>query len=680
MGAVDVSADGSFVYTPGPGFSGSDKFTVKVTPEERAFNLLDPFGDGSREVTVQVGTRGYGSPFLADRPVLAFDPNAPATAFDPIDTAVYYPNASARIKLRKSILGQVTGTVTLTGVTNDIDIQWMDAKGRTGTVSVADLATQYWTDLTADARASGGGITVAVDFQSPNGTGMTVLLNNVAASAGTQAGQYTFTGKLSPNPADSDQRVDQWDVLGASFHDRYDNFLKAYTASPGFTSVDLTVAKADFFAMTYTPASYRADIAGTDPGVKFSNVATETPVGALPVSADLSGIGAYYNASVSRGGIRMMPYSGPAGPTLITGDPLGRIKFGGLTPGWTTVQGTGWKSAVNTLMPYGDGFVVGLADGAIEQWTAGGFRELIGTGWASAITTMIPNPSGGLVVGLEDGAVQKWDGASWSEIQGPRSGTYLRNVGDGLERFTQYYPVTQLVPYGDGFIIGMGKGYRPEAGQDAGGQVFRWTGTKMVQLQDDSKWGPDAPIVSAMPYQTGFIVGLGNGSIQQWTPAGGDSGKWTELQGSGWKRSANTLTPYGNGFVVGLGGDSDGGGNIEQWTATPNGSGYWRELQNSGWKSPATVVMPYKSSFVVGLANGSIAEWIPDRGFAERHGTGWNAAVTSLVPLNDGFVVGLSSGAIEKWTENPDGKGGVWSELQSSRISLTEQTLKDAVA
>ena len=48
-----------------------------------------------------------------------------------------------------------------------------------------------------------------------------------------------------------------------------------------------------------------------------------------------------------------------------------------------------------------------------------------------------------------------------------------------------YYTLTQwLLILIASFIIGMGKGYRPEAGQDAGGQVFRWTGTKMVQLQE----------------------------------------------------------------------------------------------------------------------------------------------------------------------------------------------------
>ncbi len=51
-GTVTFAADGTYTYTPGPDYAGGDLFTVNVA--DRGFNLLTPFADRSREVTVQV--------------------------------------------------------------------------------------------------------------------------------------------------------------------------------------------------------------------------------------------------------------------------------------------------------------------------------------------------------------------------------------------------------------------------------------------------------------------------------------------------------------------------------------------------------------------------------------------------------------------------------------------------
>lgn len=53
-GAVTISADGNFLYTPGPGFTGRDSFNVAVTDTGFHINLLDPFRPASTEAYTQV--------------------------------------------------------------------------------------------------------------------------------------------------------------------------------------------------------------------------------------------------------------------------------------------------------------------------------------------------------------------------------------------------------------------------------------------------------------------------------------------------------------------------------------------------------------------------------------------------------------------------------------------------
>lgn len=53
-GAVTISADGNFLYEPGPGFTGRDSFNVAVTDAGFHINLLDPFRPASTEAYTQV--------------------------------------------------------------------------------------------------------------------------------------------------------------------------------------------------------------------------------------------------------------------------------------------------------------------------------------------------------------------------------------------------------------------------------------------------------------------------------------------------------------------------------------------------------------------------------------------------------------------------------------------------
>ncbi len=64
-GAVAIGSDGSYVYTPGPDFTGLDSFNVAVIDTGFHFNLLDPSRPASTEAYLQVAQN-------ASAPVLTF--------------------------------------------------------------------------------------------------------------------------------------------------------------------------------------------------------------------------------------------------------------------------------------------------------------------------------------------------------------------------------------------------------------------------------------------------------------------------------------------------------------------------------------------------------------------------------------------------------------------------------
>lgn len=57
-GTVTLSEYGTYSYTPGPGFTGTDSFTVTVDDPGPHINLLDLFGPKGRDITVNVTSSG----------------------------------------------------------------------------------------------------------------------------------------------------------------------------------------------------------------------------------------------------------------------------------------------------------------------------------------------------------------------------------------------------------------------------------------------------------------------------------------------------------------------------------------------------------------------------------------------------------------------------------------------
>ena len=54
LGTVTLATDGSYLYTPGPGYAGADSFTVRATDANGGFNLLLPGSDGATLHTVAI--------------------------------------------------------------------------------------------------------------------------------------------------------------------------------------------------------------------------------------------------------------------------------------------------------------------------------------------------------------------------------------------------------------------------------------------------------------------------------------------------------------------------------------------------------------------------------------------------------------------------------------------------
>jgi hypothetical protein len=64
FGSVAISADGTYTYTPGDGFTGADAFTVSATDTGFHLNLLDLFRPASTAAVANVSQHAIGVPLL----------------------------------------------------------------------------------------------------------------------------------------------------------------------------------------------------------------------------------------------------------------------------------------------------------------------------------------------------------------------------------------------------------------------------------------------------------------------------------------------------------------------------------------------------------------------------------------------------------------------------------------
>jgi hypothetical protein len=308
---------------------------------------------------------------------------------------------------------------------------------------------------------------------------------------------------------------------------------------------------------------------------------------------------------------------------------------------WVELKDSSWDSPVRRLIPYGDGFVVGLDNGAVQQWTGSTWQELHGPwGGSGGLTAMLPDAPG-FVVGFFNGSVQQWTGpgGTWKQLRAPLN--YFADDQD-LSGPTLYFQVRPMISADGGFVIG------------SGDRVWQWLDSGYWSRLKEGGWNSN--IYSMIRYGSGVVVGLGNGAVQQWTGS-----TWRELHDEGWKNSAGTMIPYRDGFVVGL-----GNGAVQQWTGST-----WQELHDDGWGSEVKTMIPYRDGFVVGLGNGAVQQWTGTQ-WNELHGvwvtgTGSEGSplydeprTSTLIPYGDGFVFGPGNGSIQQWT------GTQWNELHNA--------------
>lgn len=262
FGAVVVSDDGSYVYTPGAQYAGSDSFTVRITDTTDGFNLLAVGDDGLHDVNVVVGVGAPTNPFGATN--LA-------------NASLFLANTSADITVVKQ-QGKLFGSVSMS-VADETSLLWLDEEGRIGSISAADVAKQW------DGIENAGGVRLGLGFTLDDGSSAALVMTSVqATSAG--AGQYVFTGLLAPMVDDSAAVNTFWDVVGNTYEASYENFLRASGVDVRtFTSFSQTVNGADLHLDTYSVADYLEVLATSDPG--------------QPVSSDSLAMAAAQTASAS---------------------------------------------------------------------------------------------------------------------------------------------------------------------------------------------------------------------------------------------------------------------------------------------------------------------------------------------------------------------------------------------
>jgi hypothetical protein len=611
FGTVEVGADGLYVYTPGPDYDGADVFSVDVAVTAPAFNLLTPFADNdSRVVAVQVG---------APPPTAPFAGSVGQTHHTADDVAVYLPNVSGHITVRRSWIGAFTGTVTLDEVSPDTMLTWMDSTGDLGQFSL-DEAVELWPSFQAKALHSGGSVDMGVAYSAEDGTEVALLLSQVSVSTNA-GGQYVFSGQLSPNPAVRPDALDRWDVTGGEFKSAYESFRATYRlgadAPPISAPVDIDFRNAAMFVDTASAVSYEQY------GLyAFDHQQAETDFGPGVLTASTPGVNA---AAV--------------GPESA-------------------------KSAVTASIPLQQSFVIGRADGSVELWT-GGQKQLL----------QAPSASNAGVVSIlaYDRPLQDAEG---NQIAASFTGSI---EGDILTVSALGAGSTVVVGQeitGPGVVAGttITKFAVPETGRcidkNSSGDCVKSTGGQGGENGGLGTYQVSIPQTVAATVITqpgtlatapGFIAALSDGTVKLWSATNG----WVELQTSLWgtttPRTIKGMATFGEGIVVAL---SDG--SLRVWRG-PDGqaSDAWknnwatvRDCTGSTGCGPVERITAVTGGVVV--ANGpAVPENSVSRLLFVREsnplvpvvlrGTPAGQTVTTMTEFADGVAVGYDQGAVYYW-------------------------------
>ena len=352
-----------YTYTPGAGYAGADEFVVKVTspPDAHSVNVFHPFGAlDARYYTVSVGDAAVKESALG------------SDAKDTLDTTLYMANAGATVAVTNKgwLVPNYSATVTLSAASARRAFDWMDSRGRSGSVSADTMLTKNW-DAYA-AKATDNGAKPILMFSYTDKGADNVVLVDVDKVGKNADGTYTFTGQLSQDAPAQDGVVDKWDFAGAGYKSGYENFLTKLKDCNSGAACTTVTAIGTLGATTLSSSAF-AEAGGHDypssariSAPRDTSASQTNPGGMGPGSTNVNeGNG---NADNSTGDVNltaMVPWGNngsfitATNMTQSAGANNGIYLYTataptGSTPNWTPtqLQGNGWAAAVNVMMPY----------------------------------------------------------------------------------------------------------------------------------------------------------------------------------------------------------------------------------------------------------------------------------------------------------------------------------------
>ena len=369
------------------------------------------------------------------------------------------------------------------------------------------------------------------------------------------------------------------------------------------------------------------------------------------------------------------------------------------TGGWTELHGfeSGW-GGVKAIIPYLDGFVVGLDNGYVRRWTGpnAGNPSTWKNNWeilykpgtteapkydgtsmafnpSAAVTALMPfrdrpdicpGDSGkggcaGFLVGRDDGSVLKYNEGAGG-VGKPGWETLYQNVRSPVVGFVEYKKLIAGNNYLPSFAFALRNTYvgewKWEPKNDDGNVQYGKYGVE--KIQEPGVWGPGNEITSMTQLERGFVIGLGTSSVQL---RDAKDNAWMELHDNGWRGKSDsnpveTLIPFRTdrsgttrqGVIVGL-----ANGSVQAWRGVitgRTGQNDWDELHDSGWASPVRAAAPAVGSAI--NLNG-------------------NAVV------RDGLIIGLGNGTVLQWSGTITGRTGQgdWTQLEGIPANAAQNAL-----
>jgi hypothetical protein len=389
--------------------------------------------------------------------------------------------------------------------------------------------------------------------------------------------------------------------------------------------------------------------------------------------------------------------------------------------GWTQLHGfeRNWGGA-KAIMPYLDGFVVGLDNGYVRKWIG---------------------PTTNATTGSDANDPSTWE-KNWEVLYQPGT-TSPKYDGATMTAFKTDAAVTTMMPFRDrpdicpggsekgacaGFLVGRADGSVLKYNEGAGGVGKPGWQTLYEGAQNSPVVGivEYKKLISGNSYLPSFAFSLQNGYVGEWKwqPKNDNGQEQTGKYGveriatpGGWGSSGKitSMAQLEGGFVVGLRNSS-----VQLRNAS---DGRWIELRDNGWSggtddNPVTSIISFRSAgvtasgkegVIVGLGNGAVEAWTGNttgtkggnpwgqNDWIQLHGTDWQSQVKTIAPavgsainLNgdavtrDGVIIGLANGSVQQWSgtvtrQQPPGyiSNGTQPAVFTGSISGTTLTVSD---